>query len=185
MKHLARILIVMSLLIMTFGVGAAPASAQASNIIHTVVYGETLAIIAGYYGTTWQAIASLNGLYNPNLIYAGQRLVIPATGGPYNPPPVYNRGVHIVQPGENLFRIALAYGYDWYTVAALNGITNPNQIYVGQRILIPQTRYHTVAYGETLASIARYYGSSVAAISSANGLWNPNLIYPGQRLLIP
>jgi spore germination protein len=185
MKHLMRILIVMSLLIMTFGVGAAPASAQASNIVHIVRYGETLAIIAGYYGTTWQAIASLNGLWNPNLIYAGQRLVIPATGGPYNPGPIYGRNVHIVQPGENLFRISLAYGYDWYTVAALNGITNPNRIYVGQRILIPQTRYHTVGYGETLASIARYYGSSVAAISSANGLWNPNLIYPGQRLLIP
>ena len=185
MKHLAKILIVMSLLVMTFGVGATTASAQASSIIHTVQYGETLAIIAGYYGTTWQAIASLNGLWNPNLIYAGQRLAIPATGGPYTPPPVYTGNVHIVQPGENLFRISLAYGYDWYTVAALNGISNPSRIYVGQRILIPQTRYHTVGYGETLASIARYYGSSVAAIASANGLWNPNYIYPGQRLLIP
>jgi LysM repeat protein len=44
---------------------------------HTVQYGETLGLIAAAYGTTWSALAAANNLWNPNLIYAGQTLVIP------------------------------------------------------------------------------------------------------------
>lgn len=45
--------------------------------IHIVQYGETLFSIARRYGTTAWAISMANNLYNPNVIYAGQRLVIP------------------------------------------------------------------------------------------------------------
>ena len=45
--------------------------------------------------------------------------------------------VHVVQPGENLYRIALRYGTDYHSLAAANGIANPHQIYVGQRLVIP------------------------------------------------
>src|SRR5262249_15237283 len=47
---------------------------------HTVRFGETLLHIAQRYGTTMQAIMSVNGISNPNRIYAGQQLVIPAAG---------------------------------------------------------------------------------------------------------
>jgi hypothetical protein len=43
----------------------------------------------------------------------------------------------VVQPGENLFRIALRYGSDVTTVAAQNGMGNPQLIHTGQRIVIP------------------------------------------------
>jgi LysM repeat protein len=45
--------------------------------IHTVRRGDTLWSIALRYGTTPWAIAAANGLRNPNLIYAGQQLIIP------------------------------------------------------------------------------------------------------------
>lgn len=45
--------------------------------IHVVKYGETLAIIAGRYGTSVTAIVRANGLVNANRIYPGQRLIIP------------------------------------------------------------------------------------------------------------
>jgi LysM repeat protein len=45
--------------------------------IHVVQPGETLYSIARRYGTTHWAIAMANNLANPNVIYAGQRLVIP------------------------------------------------------------------------------------------------------------
>jgi LysM repeat protein len=45
--------------------------------VHIVQRGETLYSIARHYGTTAWAIAMANHLYNPNVIYAGQRLVIP------------------------------------------------------------------------------------------------------------
>ena len=45
-----------------------------SAVYYTVKKGDTLSVIAKRYGTTYTAIARLNGLKNPNLIYAGQRL---------------------------------------------------------------------------------------------------------------
>lgn len=45
-----------------------------SPAYHVVQWGETLWSIARLYGTTPWAIASLNGIYNLNLIYAGQVL---------------------------------------------------------------------------------------------------------------
>ena len=41
---------------------------------YTVQSGDTLSGIASRYGTSYQKIAQLNGISNPNLIYAGQRL---------------------------------------------------------------------------------------------------------------
>lgn len=47
------------------------------------------------------------------------------------------RAVYIVRPGDNLFRIGLRYGVNYYTLAAYNGIRNPNFIFWGMRLLIP------------------------------------------------
>ncbi len=68
-------------------------------------------------------------------------VVTTATPAPtVTPPPASGEEiVHVVQPGENLFRIALQYNLAPSIVAAYNGITNPNLIYVGQRIRIPPT----------------------------------------------
>lgn len=41
---------------------------------YTVQSGDTLSSIAAKYGTSYQTIAQLNGLSNPNLIYAGQKI---------------------------------------------------------------------------------------------------------------
>ena len=47
-----------------------------SAIYYTVKAGDNLTHIAARYGTTWQAIARLNGIKNPNVIHAGQKLRI-------------------------------------------------------------------------------------------------------------
>ena len=49
-------------------------SGASSAQYYTVQSGDTLSGIAAKYGTTYQKIAQLNGLSNPNMIYAGQRL---------------------------------------------------------------------------------------------------------------
>ena len=41
---------------------------------YTVKQGDTLGSIAARYGTTYTALAKLNGITNPNRIYAGQKL---------------------------------------------------------------------------------------------------------------
>ncbi len=54
---------------------------------HTVRPGETLSVIAHHYRTTWQAIAKLNGMANPNALKVGQHLRLPghASGHPGAP----------------------------------------------------------------------------------------------------
>ena len=49
---------------------------QSSAVYYTVKANDTLSGIASKYGTTYQAIAKLNGIANPNLIYVGQKLRI-------------------------------------------------------------------------------------------------------------
>jgi len=118
--------------------------------------------------------------------------VAPASAAP-------NRGnaVHVVQRGETLYSIARRYGVNVWTVANFNGITNPNRIYVGQRIVIPSGQpagqpaghpsgaVHVVRAGEGLLQIALRYGVNAWAIARANGIANLNYIYVGQRLTIP
>ena len=44
---------------------------------------------------------------------------------------------HVVQRGENLFRISLRYNTSMGAIIAANGIANPNVIYAGQVLRIP------------------------------------------------
>jgi LysM repeat protein len=53
------------------------------------------------------------------------------------PPPPANERRHVVAQGENLFRIALQYGTTVQAIVQLNGLANPNVIYVGQELRIP------------------------------------------------
>jgi LysM repeat protein len=45
-----------------------------TTVYHIVKSGETLSGIASKYGTTYQKLAKMNGIANPNKIYTGQRL---------------------------------------------------------------------------------------------------------------
>ncbi len=44
--------------------------------------------------------------------------------------------IHVVQPGENLFRIGLRYGVSWVAIMQVNGLVSTT-IYVGQQLIIP------------------------------------------------
>ena len=105
------------------------------EVTHVVQRGENLFRIALRYGTTVQAIASANGIANPARIYAGQKLVISPSGAQSPQPPA--GGTYVVQPGDNLFRIAMRYNMSYLYLAQYNGIANPSHIYVGQILRIP------------------------------------------------
>lgn len=97
---------------------------QPSTTTHIVQYGETLSSIATQYGTTYQALASLNGLSNPNMIYAGQVLKVSGV--------VSATRTYTVQYGDNLSSIATKLGTTYQALAQQNGLSNPNFIYPGQ-----------------------------------------------------
>jgi LysM repeat protein len=107
-------------------------------------------------------------------------------------------GIYVVQRGDTLYSIAVRYGTSVQAIMQANGLSNPNLIWVGQRLRIPGAGggsggpsggswggVYVVRYGDTLYSIAIRYGTSVQAIMQANGLSNPNFIWAGQRLRIP
>lgn len=109
-------------------VSSAPIQAPA-QATYTVRSGDTLSSIASKFGTSYQALASLNGISNPNLIYVGQVLRV---NGSANAGSVY----YTVRAGDNLSSIASRYGTSYQSIAALNGLANPNLIYAGQTLKI-------------------------------------------------
>lgn len=111
---------------------AKPASvSKTAHTTYTVKAGDTLSGIAAKYGTTWQALQKLNNISNPNLIYAGQKLVI--SGGASKPS---LQTVYTVKSGDTLSGIAKKYGTTWQKLAEVNKIKNPSLIYPGQQIVI-------------------------------------------------
>ena len=93
---------------------------------HVVQYGENLSSIATKYRTTYQALASLNGLSNPNMIYAGQVLKVNEK--------VSTTRTYTVRSGDNLSSIASRLGTTYQALAQRNGLSNPNLIYPGQTL---------------------------------------------------
>jgi len=100
--------------------------------VYVVQFGDTLGGIALRHGTSASALASANGIANPNRIYVGQRLSVPCAPAPM-PPARW----HTVRWGETLSGIALRYGVSVWAIAHANGIANPSLIYTGQRLYIP------------------------------------------------
>ena len=64
---------------------AAAAEPSPAGGIYIVKSGDTLAKIAAATGTTVAALMQANGIKNSNLVYTGQRLVIPGVGAPAKP----------------------------------------------------------------------------------------------------
>ena len=99
-----------------------------------------------------------------------------------------NSSYYTVRYGDTLGGIAYRYGTSWQNLQALNGLSNPNLIYPGQRLKVTGSvsnqRTYTVRYGDTLSGIAYRYGVNVYTLARNNGISNINWIYPGQRLTI-
>jgi len=189
------------------------ASAQtigAGEQIYVVRQGDTLRTIATTYNTTWQAIAARNALANPNVIYVGQRLVIPAPGTNVN----QTVRTYTVQPNDSLTSVANRYNTTVAALAQANGLTTSSRLLVGQILRLPAqggvltppvvvrppavvtprpvitvrtvvNGYYYVLAGDNLSSIARYFGIDMWTIARANGILNLNHIYSGMPLRIP
>lgn len=137
-------------LLLVLAVALVPVAAvSADGGTHVVQPGETLFRIALNSGVSVDALRAANGI-NGNTIYVGQTLIIPGANtapAAQNPAPVQAIPVvtapvlgvgstHIVQAGENLFRIGLQYGVSWQSLQAANNMPTP-YVYAGQSLVIP------------------------------------------------
>ena len=112
--------------------------------------------------------------------------------------PALQENVYVVQRGDTLSKIAIRMGVSRAELVRINNIANPNFVWVGQRLIIPDTGYpeippatqpspgvYVVQPGDTLASIALRYGVGMTALAQINGVRNINYIWVGQLLTIP
>ena len=118
---------------------------------YTVMAGDTLSGIAAKFGTTYQELAAINGIADPNVIHVGQ--IIKLKGDAASTPQGEN--TYTVQAGDTLSGIASKYGTTYQELAALNGISDPNIIHVGQVLKVTGSaggRTYTVQSGDTLVA---------------------------------
>lgn len=107
---------------------------EVKTTTYTVAKGDTLSGIAMAHHTSWQQLAGINNLDNPNLIYAGQILKVPCAA-------TTNKSLlYTVKSGDSLWSIAqelLGNGTRFNEIKALNGLTS-DTIYPGQNLKIPK-----------------------------------------------
>jgi len=174
------------------GTGSSSSSGSSSATgIRVVQWGDTLSVIAEDFGTTVSELMSLNGLSIANSLFVGQELIVPGGVGTVS---TLGPTIVTVQSGESLSLIAGRYAVTVADLMAENGISDPNLVYVGQRLTIPgfvtatattAPLLVTVQSGESLSIIAGRYDVTVSAIMEANGLTDANMLSVGQQLVIP
>ena len=110
--------------------GSIPTPApETGSFEYTVRSGDTLWVLAQRYGTTVDAIKSLNGLTS-NILNIGQVLKIPT-------PTDYNYFEYTVRSGDTLWVLAQRYGTTVAAIKSLNGLTS-DLLGIGQVLLIPR-----------------------------------------------
>lgn len=124
--------------------GARPSLAQVvappAPTVYIVARGDTLAAIAQRFGVTTAGLAAANGLANPNLIYSGQRLVIPGPAPTLAAAPgslPATTILHRLRPGQTLSGLARAHKLSMAELLAANGVSRPAELAEQTDILIP------------------------------------------------
>jgi LysM repeat protein len=154
--------------VLTIPGGSAPSSGGStatSGSTYTVQAGDTLGSIAARFATTVAALASANDISDPNLIYVGQVLSLSGSGGgtpaPTSAPTA--TGTYTVEAGDTLGSIAARFATTVANLAALNNISDPNLIYVGEVLKVDGTAPTSSGSGSSSPTPAPTSGESSAA----------------------
>ncbi|MCB0121537.1 MAG: LysM peptidoglycan-binding domain-containing protein [Caldilineaceae bacterium] len=106
-------------------------------------------------------------------------------------------GIHIVQKGDTLSKIAIHYQTTLAHLIEFNQISPAQRLHEGQALVVPiageavavaeglEPEIHTVQAGEYLSTIAKQYDVPMGVLASVNGIGNSDMIVPGQKLTIP
>ena len=167
-------------------------NATYSTTIYIVQSGDTLSGIALMFDMTVSEIQNLNNISDSDYIQVGQELLVYQNGGSDVDTTTYT-----VQPGDNLGSIALAFGMSVSEIQALNNISNPDNIQIGQVLTVyqtgdndggggsdPDTTTYIVQSGDTLSGIAAQFNMTVSELQDLNNIGDADYIRVGQELLV-
>ncbi|MDO5769564.1 MAG: LysM peptidoglycan-binding domain-containing protein [Psychrobacter sp.] len=196
---------------------------------YVVQSGDTLIGTASRFGLSVSELASYNNISSSTELQRGQRLWLipgkvassPATSSGSSKPnntssntskPNVATKSYTVKSGDGLIALAKEFGVSVDTLASLNGLSNTDNLYVGQRLKVPAnssssttsnstaastntassankysgaTANYTVQSGDGLIALAKQFGVSVEALAGLNGLSTTDNLYVGQRLKVP
>ena len=179
---------------------------------YRVTSGETLGAIATKFSTSVLLISNINNIHN-NIIHVGQILLIPRAKHSFahtvlaeikhyihqqRDLPGPNRVVHVVQPGDSLWKIARDYHLQIRQIRFWNQLKRGQSITPGNELILwtedkrhyhpvsvrPYILHHTVKAGDSLKSLSKHYHVNVQALKEINNL-KSNTIRLGKQLLIP
>jgi membrane-bound lytic murein transglycosylase D len=107
-------------------------AAQTPDQYHKVQRGESLSVIAARYSASVSELVALNGLQSRHRIRVGQVLRLPYAGVAIAP----GSDTYKVQAGDSLSRIAQRAGVSQAQLLALNNLSSPDRIFVGQQLYL-------------------------------------------------
>ena len=166
--------------------GGMPEKPGGAECVYVVKPGDTLSGIAAKLGVSLPALLQSGSIANPDLIYVGQKIVLPncgmdemmpmPKGEPMQPekdaPMAKPEGKPEMGPPRDEEESPMMQG------PGDNG-TSP------WRMARQTPQVHTVRAGETLSQIAAQYGLDPSELARLNGISNANFIYIGQEILLP
>ncbi len=111
-------------------------------IAYTVAQGDSLWSIAVEFEVTVEELLEANDLSPDTILEIGQELSIPKKAllkmAVSTPSPSAAGATYTVGPGDTLWDIALRFGVTVEALAQANGLSNLDQLEVGQELIIPQ-----------------------------------------------
>jgi murein DD-endopeptidase MepM/ murein hydrolase activator NlpD len=173
---LKRFIALVAFIVIAFSVS--PVSAQtAEGPVYIVQSGDTLSLISARFNVDLADLMNANGISDPNLLSAGQELVIPGLEG--------ISGVLVtefVQFGDSFRSLSRRTQIAEPTLRKLNRLVSPTELYVGVSLIVPQqegttqlTSRVTPANGESLLELAIKGNTdpwALAQINRLSGTWD-------------
>jgi len=182
---LKRFIALIAFIAISFSVS--PASAQtAEGPVYIVQSGDTLSLISALFNVDLEDLMNANGISDPNLLSAGQELVIPGLEG--------ISGVLVtefVQFGDSFRSLSRRTQIAEPTLRKLNRLVSPTELYVGVGLIVPQqedatqlSARVTPSNGESLLELAVKGNTDPWALAQTNGLSGTWDALPGDVLYI-
>ncbi|GAB4415448.1 MAG: hypothetical protein Kow002_00540 [Anaerolineales bacterium] len=170
--------LLLPLLFILIFASAYPVFAQsADGPIYIVQSGDTLSSIASRFNITVADLMDANGISDPNLLSAGQELVIPGLQGV--------NGVLVteyVQYGDSFRSLSRRTQVERTLLRKLNRLVSPTELYVGTSLIVPRQEQAerlnvriTPSAGESLLELAVRHNTSpwaLAQINQLDGTWH-------------
>jgi len=153
--------------------------------VYIVQEGDYLSSIAQRFGVSMEDLIAYNHLTNPDLLKAGDQLVIPGLEGIEGQ--LQTKSLAL---GDTLRSLSRRYQLPVAMLVKLNHLSSPDELYVGSNLIVPTrpdekpyNRRSMILTGQSLLELAVLQGVNPWTLVTANGLEGSWAGVPGDILV--